>query len=326
MGAQSLTTTQSVTSTHDAANGHGIIGSRFEIADLRNDLIGRGAVGDVYRGRDLETGQAVAVKALRAEVVHSDPDAVARFVREGEALRHLDHPNIVKMVDTVEEGGQHYLVMEYVTGGSLRDLLEAEGQLPAERAIEIGLDLADALTRAHRLGIIHRDLKPRNVLLAGDGSPRLTDFGIAYAVNSHRITDSSTIVGTVPYLSPEACKGESLDTRTDIWAFGIMLYEMLTGEPPFSGETFPAVFMAILSQPVPDLLQARPDVPDALASLIYRMLEKDRQQRIPSVRLVGAELEAILDDCRLPIEVLAVQLAKAGRPEVGIDRQRWVGG
>jgi serine/threonine-protein kinase len=270
------------------------IGNRFEIADRERDLLGRGGVGDVYRGKDLHTGSAVAIKALRPEVVTYDPDALPRFLREGEALQHLEHPNIVKIVDTVEEEGRHYLVMEYVPGGSLRDLLDHEGRLSIRRTLDLGLDLADALTRAHRLGIVHRDLKPSNVLLAEDDSPRLTDFGIAYVASNQRLTTTGTIVGTIPYLSPEACKGEAPDTRADIWALGVILYEMLAGEPPFSGTTFPAVLMAILTRPVPDLCQARPDAPGALVGLIHRMLEKDRRQRIPSVRLIGVELEVIL--------------------------------
>jgi len=293
--------------TSSAIATHMVIGNRFEIADLERDLLGRGGVGDVYRGTDLDTGQTVAIKALRPEVVVSDPDALPRFVREREALQHLDHPNIVKIVDAVEEKGRHYLVMEYVPGGSLRDLLEAEGQLSTKRTLEIGLDLADALARAHRLGIVHRDLKPSNVLLAEDSTPRLTDFGIAYVASGQRLTTTGTIMGTIPYLSPEACRGEMPDTRADIWAFGVMLYEMLAGEPPFAGTTFPAVLLAILTQPIPDLHQARPDAPDALVSLIDRMLDKDHQQRIPSVRLVGAELEAILGDSRLQTEALAMR-------------------
>jgi serine/threonine-protein kinase len=232
--------------------------------------------------------------------VARDPDILERFVREGQALRQLNHPNIVGMVAAVEEEGRHYLVMEYVEGGSLQDLLAAQGPLPSTRAVEIALDLADALTRAHRLGIIHRDLKPANVLLAEDGTPRLTDFGIAHVADSPRLTETGILVGTVDYLSPEACNGEPLDERTDIWAFGVLLYEMLTGERPFVGETLTAKLTAILTQLVPDLAQLAPSTPDALADLVYRMLEKDRQQRVPSVRLVGAELEAILKGWEVP--------------------------
>ena len=147
-----------------------LIANRFRINDLEGDLLGRGGMGAVYRATDTQTGDTVAVKALNPQVVAHDPAMLERFVREGEALRQLNHPNIVRMIAAVEEQGQHYLVVEYVSGGSLADALAAQGRLPSSRVIELALDLADALTRAHRLGIIHRDLKPANVLLAQVGA------------------------------------------------------------------------------------------------------------------------------------------------------------
>jgi non-specific serine/threonine protein kinase len=223
-------------------------------------------------------------------------------VREGEILSQLNHPNIVNMVAAVEDGLRHYLVMEYVQGRSLADLLRTEGPLPIARSVEITLDLSDALTRAHHLGVIHRDLKPANVLLTEDGTPRLADFGIALLADSARLTQTGVVMGTIEYLSPEACVGEKMDARVDIWALGVVLYEMLTGERPFMGEIPTATIAAILAQPLPDLSQRCRDAPDALVDLVHRMLEKDRHQRIPSVRLVGAELEAIVKgaDIRLP--------------------------
>jgi len=256
-------------------------------------LLGRGGMGEVYRATDTQTGETVAVKALSPDVLARDPDLLERFVREGEALRQLNHPNIVHMVTACEEGRRHYLVMEYVGGGSLEDLLRKQGRLPPARAVEIGLDLADALTRAHRLGIIHRDLKPANVLLAPDGTPRLADFGIAHVECGSCLTQTGVLIGTVDYLSPEACQGKSLDERADIWAFGVLLFQLVSGSLPFEGKSLTAKITAILTQPVPDLAQLAPGLPDGLLDLVYRMLEKDRQQRIPSVRLVGAELEAI---------------------------------
>jgi serine/threonine protein kinase/tetratricopeptide (TPR) repeat protein len=270
------------------------IANRFEINDPDKDLLGRGGMGEVYRATDTQTGETVAVKELNPEILAHDPGLLERFKREGEALRQLNHPNIVRMIEAIEEGGRHYLVMEYVRGGSLQDLLSANEKLSHERVIQISLDLADALTRAHRLGIIHRDLKPANVLLAEDGTPRLTDFGVAYIADTPHLTRTGVLVGTVDYLSPEACNGEKLDERADIWAFGVMLFQMLTGRLPFKGESLTAKLTAILTQPIPDITQYAANIPDALADLIYRMLEKDPQQRIPSIRLVGAELEAML--------------------------------
>jgi tetratricopeptide (TPR) repeat protein len=274
----------------------GLIGSRYEILNT----IGEGGMGDVFRGKDTQTGEIIAIKCLKPDIVESAPDLIERFEREGEALRQLDHPNIVKMLAAVEENGMHYLIIEYVGGGSLEDLINKQKQLPEQRVLEIALDLADALTRAHRLKIIHRDIKPANVLLAEDGTPRLTDFGIARIDTRSRMTDTGSLIGTYSYVSPEACRSEEVDVRTDIWSFGVMLYEMLAGARPFEGETGLAILYSIINQPVPDLAAIRPDVSPALIQLIGQMLEKDKEQRIRSVRQVGAELEAIMQGLEIP--------------------------
>jgi serine/threonine-protein kinase PknK len=297
--------TVAVLAQEEAPNGrriHEPLNQRYRLGAE----IGRGSMGTVYRATDLHTGESVAIKALDPTVVARDPGILERFVREGEALRQLDHPNIVHMIAAVEEVEAttgvvaHYLVMEYVPGGSLQDLLDAQGALPVLRVLGIALELADALTRAHHLGILHRDLKPANVLLAKDGTPRLTDFGIARVSEGPRLTQTGVLVGTPDFLSPEACEGKPIDERGDIWAFGVLLFEMLTGGTPFAGDTLSAKLAAILTQPVPDLAQRCPEAPEALVDLVYRMLEKDRGQRIPSVRLVGAELEAILKGREVP--------------------------
>ena len=267
--------------------------NRFTVHDPAQDLLGRGGMGEVYRATDAQTGDFVAVKILNPEALAQDPGLLERFVREGEALRQLNHPNIVRMVAAVEENGQHYLIMEFVGGGSLQDLLATQGYLSSSQVIKTALEVADALTRAHHLGIIHRDLKPANVLLAEDGTPRLTDFGIAHQAGREHLTQTGVLVGTVDYLSPEVCQGQPPSECSDIWAFGVLLFELLTGQLPFMGGNLTATLTTILTQPTPNLTQLNPDVPDALASLVYRMLEKDPQQRIPSIRLVGAELEAL---------------------------------
>ena len=198
------------------------------------------------------------------------------------------------MLAMLENGGQHHLVMEYVSGGSLHDLLAQTPQPPLEQVLTIALDLSDALIRAHRLNIIHRDLKPANVLLAEDGTPRLTDFGVAHLGQAERVTQTGVMLGTVDYLAPEVLNGIEAGPGSDIWAFGVLLYEMLAGERPFPGQSIPEVLMAIISQPVPDLAAIRPDVPADLVALIRGMLAKEPDQRIPSVRQVGAALEDIL--------------------------------
>ena len=270
----------------------------------RHDLIGEGASGIVYRATDTHTGEAVAIKCLKAHHHASAATDLERFRREGELLRALDHPNIVKLLEVFEDHGQQFLVMEYVPGGSLRDVLTATPQLPLERVLWIALDLADALTRAHRLDVIHRDLKPENVLIAEDGTPRLTDFGIAQLVTQARLTGEGHLIGTPHYLSPEAIDGQRIDTRTDIWSFGVLLFEMLAGQVPFTGELLTQILYAIAHDPLPDLEVLRPDLPVGLIDLVYRMLEKDPGARLPNVRIVGTELDTLLrGDLRASVDI-----------------------
>jgi predicted ATPase/DNA-binding SARP family transcriptional activator len=253
-----------------------------------------GGYGEVYRGRDRLTDQPVAIKRLRPELVARDPKFLTRFVREGEALRRLDHPNIVKMLATFEHEGQHHIVMEYVPGGTLRDLLQEQSPLPLERTLDIALELADALARAHHLHVVHRDLKPGNVLLAADGTPRLTDFGMARLEREDtRLTLTGAIIGSPAYLSPEAARGEELDARSDVWSFGAMLFEMLSGHPPFEEERLTPLLVSILQEPVPEIVRYCPDLPRALGDLLRGMLAKERERRIVSMREVAAALEAI---------------------------------
>ena len=192
-----------------------------------------GGYGEVYLGRDSVTDQAVVIKRLKPELVAQDPAFVARFVREAQALRQLNHPNIVAILATIEQEGEQRIVMEYVPGGTLRDLLETRrAVVRTSAAWRITLELADALSRAHHLNIIHRDLKPDNVLLAADGTPRLTDFGMARLTQDDvRLTQPGMIIGSPAYLSPEALRGEELDARSDIWSFGVLLYETARRAP-----------------------------------------------------------------------------------------------
>jgi len=265
------------------------IGGHYQIGKE----LGAGGMGTVYRGTDTRTDTPVAIKQLKTEI--ATPETIERFRREGEALRELNHPNIVKMLDTFQHEGQHYLVMEFVSGGDLKDLIDGDDSLDIQQIVNMAIDLADALTRAHRLNIIHRDLKPANVLIGEDGVLRLTDFGVAHVGSKERVTDTDAIVGTIDYLPPEAFDG-SFDARGDIWAFGVMLFEMLAGKRPFTGDTIIETLQAITTKPIPDLEALCPSAPVALVDLVYRMLEGDPQARISSVRHVGAQLEDILHE------------------------------
>ena len=270
--------------------------------------LGEGAMGEVYRATDQQTGQEVAVKVVSRKLA-LDPEMVARFEREGEALRQLRHPNIVGFVEMFEHAGQHMIVMEYVPGGSLLSLIR-QGPLPVERARRIALELCDALTRAHHLHIIHRDLKPENILLAADGTPKLTDFGVARLLAGPRLTGTGTQMGTPYYMAPEAWEGKPLDAQADIWSLGVVLYEMLTGKVPFDGETAAAVMTKVLITP-PETQKLQTELPPRLAPIVARMLTRDKAARYQSMREVGLDLE------RGPAQAATV----ARRPA----RRRWLG-
>jgi serine/threonine protein kinase len=281
--------------------GRIIICDRFEIANPVADRLGNGGMGAVYLGLDRLTGRQVAIKVLRRNSPLSPDEMIKRFIHEGEALRLLDHPNIIDVVATVHEpersnngAGAYYLVMEYASGGTLAELLAREGRIPYRRAMEIALDISDALAHAHRIGIIHRDVKPGNVLLSAAGAPLLTDFGLALRMDRTQADQPASLAGTIAYLSPEACYGQPLDQLSDIWSFGVMLFELLTGHRPFRRQSNAATLMAIISEPAPDLRAYCPEAPERLVQLLAFILEKDRRLRLSSMRLVGAELEAIL--------------------------------
>jgi len=276
------------------SEGERLIGNRFTLGNV----IGMGGMATVYSGIDTHTNEKVAIKLLKQDIISQDPDIVARFDREGEALRRLNHPNIVKILATVVEEDKHYVMMEFVGGGDLNTLIQEHRQngtpIPIQRILEIALDLSDALTRAHRLKIIHRDIKPANVLLASDGTPRLTDFGVAHFSDSTKMTQTGALIGTLAYLSPEACSGDPLDGRADIWSFGVMLYELLALKRPFDDTNTAALLTSILNKTPKPISDLRPDTPPQLVYLLDQMLAKDPDNRIASARLVGAQLEAII--------------------------------
>jgi serine/threonine protein kinase len=252
--------------------------------------LGEGGMGEVYQGNDEQTGQPVAVKVL-ARHLSSHPESLERFKREAKTLRQLEHPNIVKFVDSFEYEAQYVIVMEYVPGGSLHDLLR-QGLLPLERARQIALDLCDALIHTHRLKIIHRDIKPENVLIDQHGTPKLADFGVArLSEDTQRMTRSGTMVGTPYYMAPEAWEGEKLDAQADIWSLGVVLFEMLSGQLPFRGDTPMALMTKVCTTPPPDLKELRAEVPLSLAEIVNHMLTRDKRRRYPTMREVAVDLE-----------------------------------
>jgi serine/threonine-protein kinase len=252
-------------------------------------LLGEGGMGEVYLATDEQTGQQVAVKVLAIHL-RENTEMLQRFQREAQMLRQLNHPNIVEFVDDFEYQGQFVIVMEYVSGGSLHNLLK-KGPLPVDQARKIALGLCDALIRSHQFNIIHRDIKPENVLIAEDGTPKLADFGVARLSKGTRMTRTGTKVGTPYYMSPEAWEGKTLDAQSDIWSLGAMLFEMLSGQVPFEGDTEPAVMTNVFNSQPPDLLKLRKGVSPGSAKIIKRMLAREKGQRYQTMREVAADLE-----------------------------------
>lgn len=260
-------------------------------------MLAVGGQGELHLGHDRLTEKPVVIKQLKTELLARNPELVQRLIQEGEILRRLNHPNVVQMLAAYEMDGVHHIVMEYVPGGTLRDLLNQTHQLSLPQTLAIGLELADALSRAHHLNVIHRDIKPDNVLLAADGTPRLTDFGVARLMEKGGagLTKAGALIGSPAYMSPEVLRGEPPDARSDIWSFGILLFEMLAGFHPYDdrNEQVTAVLIKILNDPPPDLWACCPDAPPALLELLQKMLVKERNGRIASMRQVAAALEEI---------------------------------
>ena len=265
--------------------------------------IGAGGMGEVYQAHDSKLGRDVAIKVLPEAFAH-DADRLARFQREAKMLAALNHPNIATIYGLEHSNGTHYLVMELVSGENLAERVKREGAVPVEESLAIAKQIAEALETAHEKGIIHRDLKPANVKVTPEGKVKVLDFGLAKAFAGDGATEDPTnsptlsmaatmhgvILGTAAYMSPEQARGKAVDKRTDIWAFGCVLYELLTGKQAFHGEDVTDILAAVV-RAEPDW-QALPETtPPAIRTLLRRCLRKDRRQRISDATDVRIEIE-----------------------------------
>jgi serine/threonine-protein kinase len=262
--------------------------------DGRYRVLGRlgvGGMATVYLAEDSSLGRKVALKVM-AERYAEDGEFVERFRREAQAAARLNHPNIIAVYDRGEADGRPYIAMEYLQGRTLKQVIQAEGPLPPERAIAIAMQVLAGLRYAHEHGVVHRDVKPHNVLVGDDGRIKVTDFGIAHA-GDPQMTEVGSIVGTAQYLSPEQARGRSVGPQTDIYSLGVVLYEMLAGRVPFEGDSSVAIAMQHVSDQPPPLRSLAPDVPESLALVVAHAMLKDPSQRYGSADEFSADLDRV---------------------------------
>jgi serine/threonine-protein kinase len=262
-----------------------LIADRYEL----EELVGTGGMSTVYRARDRLLERQVAIKILH-EHYSRDEGYVERFRREARAAAKLSHPNIVTVIDRGEADGRQYIVFEFVDGQNLKQLIVGRGRLPVRDALELGIEIGRALAFAHAQGLVHRDVKPQNVLL-GNGDVKVTDFGIARSLDVNiGLTQTGTVLGTGEYISPEQATGHQVDPRTDVYSLGVVLYELLAGEPPYSGDSLVSVAMRHVNDPVPSISLARPDVPLRVVAALQRAMAKDPDDRFQSMSDFVVEL------------------------------------
>jgi serine/threonine protein kinase/predicted Zn-dependent protease len=264
------------------------LAGRYEILEE----LGRGGMGNVYRVVDKKINEEVALKLLKPEIA-SDRKTLERFSNELKLARKIVHKNVGRMYHLSEEGGTHFITMEYVPGQDLKGLIRQSGQLAVGTTISIAKQICEGLSEAHRLGVVHRDLKPSNIMIDKDGSARIMDFGIARSLKGKGITGAGVIIGTPEYMSPEQVEGKELDQRSDLYSLGIILYEMVTGRVPFEGDTPLSIAVRHKTESPPDPKELNAQTPDDLSRMIHKCMEKNKETRYQSAGEVLAELDKI---------------------------------
>ena len=269
------------------------INDRYEV----RKLIGEGGMANVYLGYDIILERDVAIKVLRGDL-SDDEKFVRRFRREAQNSSLLNHPNIVQIYDVGEDDGNFYIVMEYIKGQTLKQLIKKRGKLSVPETIDIVTQLTDGLAHAHDSYIIHRDIKPQNIMILDDGMVKITDFGIAMALNASDLTQTNSVMGSVHYLPPEQASGKGSTIKSDIYSLGIMMYEMLAGTMPFRGETAVEIAMKQLKNPMSSIRKVNSSVPQALENIILKATAKNTKNRYNNVRELYDDLKTCLDKSR----------------------------
>lgn len=269
------------------------INDRYEI----EKLIGEGGMANVYLARDTILDRRVAVKVLRGDLA-GDEKFVRRFQREALSASSLSHPNIVEIYDVGEDEGNFYIVMEYIEGKTLKQLIKKRGVLSLSETMDIMLQLLDALASAHDSYIIHRDIKPQNIMIKDSGLVKITDFGIAVALNSTELTQTNSVMGSVHYLPPEQASGKGSTIRSDIYSLGILMFEMLTGKVPFNGDSAVEIALKHMKDPLPSVREINPVVPQSVENIILTAAAKNPKNRYHDVRQMAEDIKTCLDEER----------------------------
>ncbi len=312
-----------------------VLDNRYELVEF----VGKGGMALVYRAIDRRTGHSVAVKILRPEF-NQDAEFLSRFEREAMTASKMSHHNIVNLLDVGQEGDMRYLIMEYVSGRTLKDVIQQKGALPAALSAQIAIRILSALQHAHKNGIIHRDIKPQNILVDSEGHVKVSDFGIARVAGANTITTDDSVMGSVYYFSPEQASGKNVTYASDLYSVGVVLYEMLTGIPPFDGETPVAVAMQHLNGKARPIGDIKPETPPAIVRVVEKAMEKKPEARYQSAMEMAQDLQRALQEpegewmggkeSEQPITSLAQQRSAAvtGRqPRVNtkINWKMWLG-
>jgi eukaryotic-like serine/threonine-protein kinase len=291
-----------------------VIGELIAGRYMLEELCGSGGMSSVYRAHDRLLERDVAIKILHSSYLE-DGDAVERFRREARSVAQLSHPNVVTVIDRGEEDGHQFIVFEYVPGNTLKDYLARRGPLPPGEALPLAIEVGKGLAYAHRQGIVHRDVKPQNVILNGDGLPKVTDFGIARSVDVEKgVTQTGTVLGTSDYIAPEQASGGPAVPESDVYGLGCVLFELLTGTTPYSGGSFVDVAMKHIHSPVPSVLERRQEVPPRLAAAVGRAMAKDPADRFASMDEFVAELEACHAGLERPADETTAVVPEAAAP------------
>lgn len=270
-----------------------LINDRYEI----EKLIGEGGMANVYLARDTILDRKVAVKVLRGDLA-GDDKFVRRFQREALSASSLSHPNIVEIYDVGEDEGNFYIVMEYIEGKTLKALIKKRGVLTLPETIDIMLQLLDALASAHDSYIIHRDIKPQNIMIKESGLVKITDFGIAMALNNAQLTQTNSVMGSVHYLPPEQASGKGSTIRSDIYSLGILMFEMLTGKMPFKGDSAVEIALKHMKEPLPSAKELNPVIPQTVENIILKAAAKNPKNRYRDVREMADDIKTCLDEDR----------------------------